>query len=603
MSISLRLLQAAGGSGLNIAAGTTPSPGNYFSPYDANASNRIYDPKGLTFNSNGTKFYMGDGSGVNNSNTVDQYSLATAYDLGSATFDTRFEVTFSGSGISNVVAVKGIRFNNTGSKVFIQVQRSLTPFYKIAEYSLSTNYDLSTISEPPTTVWDYANSNVPEDIWFKPDGTRLFILEGSATNGLTHYNLSTAFDLSTMSASPDGETNWGNSTPNSSGSLAINSDGTKVYIGHSLSSGASGQIVELRMSSAWDASTIVTSSGNPTIYNSTQFDDFERTIRPRGLYISSDDTKMFASTDTRFASGAKNYQDSRLSGYDLSSAGDITTGTIMKPSTDFISIVEETVTGLDKTAVGPKNAGIAFSPDGSSLFTIGKGSSYAKIFKWTLSTPWAVATASYSQNQDLNPQGSSIVEAVAFKSDGTLFVTKAGTTLYRFSMSSAFDVTTATKDKEINLGSGKASNDGMYITPDGTKIFTSTSGSPDYINEFTMSTAWDVSTATETNSVSMAAFTDLTDIQNLTFDTSGRVLIVSSVTNDSSEPKRNLIQFNLSKSFDLDNITSVTQELALQNSASEFGQYITGICLSPDNRYLYTVDGVTESIWRINLKG
>ena len=601
MSISLRLLQAAGGSGLNIAAGTTPSPGNYFSPYDANASNRIYDPNGLTFNSNGTKFYMGDGSGVNNSNTVDQYSLATAYDLGSATFDTRFEITFSGSGISNVIAVKGIRFNNTGSKVFIMVSRSQTPYHKTAEYSLSTNYDLSTISEPPTTVWDYANSNGPEDIWFKPDGTKLFILEDG--NGFTHYNLSSAFDLSTMSASPDGETTWsGAYAPRDPLSLAINSDGTKVYVGNSLSSGASGQIFELRMSSAWDASTLVTSSGQPTLYNSTQFDDFERTIRPRGLYITSDDAKMFVSTDTRFRSGG-NYTDNRVSGYDLSSAGDITTGTIMKPSTDFISIVEQSPTGLNPSVNGPKNAGIAFSPDGSSLFTIGKGSSYAKIFKWTLSTPWAVATASYSQNQDLNPQSSSIVEAVAFKSDGTLFVTKAGTTLYRFSMSSAFDVTTATKDKEINLGSGKASNDGMYITPDGTKIFTSTSGSPDYINEFTMSTAWDVSTATETNSVSMAAFTDLTDIQNLTFDTSGRVLIVSSVTNDSSEPKRNLIQFNLSKSFDLDTITSVTQELALQNSASEFGQYITGICLSPDNRYLYTVDGVTESIWRINLKG
>lgn len=601
MSISLRLLQAAGGSGLNLEVGTTPSPGNYLSPYDADTSYRIYDPNGLTFNSNGTKLYIGDGTGYNQSDDINQYSLATAYDLGSATFDTRVEITFSGAGISNVVGIQSIVFNDTGSKVFIQVQRSVSVFHQIAEYSLSTNYDLSTLPSSPTTVWNYNYIGAPKDIWFKPDGTRLFMIEDG--NILSHYNLSTAFDLSTMSANPDGSTGWSSAyAPKDPLSLAINSDGTKVYVGNSLSSGASGQIFELRLSTAWDASTLVTSSGQPTLYNSTQFDDFERTITPRGLYITSDDTKMFVSTDTRFRSGG-NYTDNRVSGYDLSSAGDITTGTIMKPSTDFISIVEQSPTGLNPGVNGPKNAGIAFSPDGSSLFTIGKGSSYAKIFKWTLSTPWAVATASYSQNQDLNPQSSSIVEAVAFKSDGTLFVTKAGTTLYRFSMSSAFDVTTATKDKEINLGSGKASNDGMYITPDGTKIFTSTSGSPDYINEFTMSTAWDVSTATETNSVSMAAFTDLTDIQNLTFDTSGRVLIVSSVTNDSSEPKRNLIQFNLSKSFDLDTITSVTQELALQNSASEFGQYITGICLSTNNRYLYTVDGVTESIWRINLKG
>src|SRR6056300_699528 len=62
----------------------------------------------VTFNNDGIVMYLADDA----TDTIRQYNLATAFDITTAVFDNDFD----NSGVD--IDVKGITFNNTGSKMF-----------------------------------------------------------------------------------------------------------------------------------------------------------------------------------------------------------------------------------------------------------------------------------------------------------------------------------------------------------------------------------------------------------------------------------------------------------------------------------------------------
>ena len=69
-------------------------------------------PQGLTFNSDGTKmFVIGNGG---NKNSVYEYTLSTAFDISTATYD---DVSFSVS--SEVTIATDLTFNSDGTKMFV----------------------------------------------------------------------------------------------------------------------------------------------------------------------------------------------------------------------------------------------------------------------------------------------------------------------------------------------------------------------------------------------------------------------------------------------------------------------------------------------------
>ena len=172
------------------------------------------DPKGLVFNSDGTKLYVVGKS----SDTVYQYSLSTAWDVSTASYSSlSFSVT------SQDTDPKGLLFNSDGTKLYI-VGRTTDTVY---QYSLSTGYDISTASYDSVSFSISSQDNEPQGIVFNSDGTKLLFLGGTSKT-IYQYSLSTGYDLSTASydtVSFDVDTQAGNPTE-----LAFNSDGTKVFI-------------------------------------------------------------------------------------------------------------------------------------------------------------------------------------------------------------------------------------------------------------------------------------------------------------------------------------------------------------------------------------
>ena len=97
----------------------------------------------------------------------------------------------------------------------------------IFQYTLSTAWDLSTASYDSVSFDLSSQDAAPISVAFKSDGTKMYIA-GAINDAVYQYSLSTSFDLST--ASYDNVSfSFASQTGNPYG-LAFNNNGTKMYI-------------------------------------------------------------------------------------------------------------------------------------------------------------------------------------------------------------------------------------------------------------------------------------------------------------------------------------------------------------------------------------
>ena len=117
------------------------------------------------------------------------------------------------------------------------------------------------------------------------------------------------------------------------------------------------------------------------------------------------------------------------------------------------------------------------------------------INEYTLSTAWDVSTASYDSNFDLSGQ---LNEAfgVAWNSDGTkMFIADAGSgdDINEYTLTTGFDVSTASFVDALDVSGQDSRPCGIRFNNDGTKLYV-TGFYNDFINEYNLSTAFDIST-------------------------------------------------------------------------------------------------------------
>ena len=139
--------------------------------------------------------------------------------------------------------------------------------------------------------------------------------------------------------------------------------------------------------------------------------------------------------------------------------------------------------------------GIEFKPDGKLMYvTGGTGSSY-KIVTYELGTAWDLSTASSSNSITIASPG-----GIRLKSDGTSMFVLDFTNpdaIKEYSLSSAWDITSRSGStiRTVTLSNPSGDNDilGFNFNPDGTKLFATSEGTSS-IYEFDMD-AWEIDTA------------------------------------------------------------------------------------------------------------
>ena len=197
---------------------------------------------------------------------------------------------------------------------------------------------------------------------------------------------------------------------------------------------------------------------------------------PYGLAFKPDGTKMYECG--RSASGI--YQ------YSLSTAWDLSTATY-----DSKSVASQST----------YPSAVQFKADGSMMYELRYGGAGA-IFQYTLGTAWDVSTASYGGDSfDTSDQTGIQSVGMFFSANGTKMYVSSGPTgaiyphaIYQYSMSTAWDVTTADYDS-VSISTQNSWPEGIYFSPDGTKLFELGNDPVNRVYRYILAVGWDLSTA------------------------------------------------------------------------------------------------------------
>ena len=224
-----------------------------------------------------------------------------------------------------------------------------------------------------------------------------------------------------------------------------------------------------------------------------------------------------------------------------------------------------------------------FKPDGTVFYIVGAST---LGHQYTLSTAWDLSTASYaSKSFDFSSQASFDGMGLTFKPDGTKMYMSAESsgTVYQYSLSTAWDISTGSYDsKSLTLQS--TNPQGLSFNADGTKLFTLEDGS-DLIYQYSLTTAYDISIASY-DSISFAP-TEAGQTRGLTFSSDGLSFFVASNGVDA------VYKYTVSSAYD---ISSAVYNSFLDVSSQESAP--AGVQFKSDGSKMYVVGNGSDTIYQ-----
>ena len=166
--------------------------------------------------------------------------------------------------------------------------------------------------------------------------------------------------------------------------------------------------------------------------------------------------------------------------------------------------------------------------------------------------------------------------ALAFNNDGTKLYVGGATEIDQYTLSTAWDISTGTYDSvSLTLANGPAT--GMFISPDGTKLY-HTAFTDDTVYQYTMSTAFDLSTASY-DSISFSVQTQAPQLRDVTFKPDGTKMYVTCYSTDDA------YQYSLSTAWDIS--TASYDSVSYPYTGMGIGQAIS---FNGDGTILFVLD-------------
>lgn len=229
---------------------------------------------------------------------------------------------------------------------------------------------------------------------------------------------------------------------------------------------------------------------------------------------------------------------------------------------------------------------VSFKPDGTRMYVT--GSSTDKVYEFDLSTAWDVSTATFSRSSPALTAQDGAPYNPFFKTDGTLmYIVGASTTrVFQYTLTTAWDVSTATYVSSGFYTLGNTPR-GLYIRSDGAKMYT-TDLTNDQVREYDLSTAWDVTTASFVQSFSVSAQGGYpTQVQ---FKPDGTKMFTIDFSTD------DVFEYDLSTAWDVSTASySQAFDVSLQE-ATPFGFYIGN-----NGKKLYAIGYTTDAVHEYDL--
>lgn len=497
--------------------------------FDLNAAvPALTSPYKINWKPDGTRFFVLCGS----SEAIYQFDCSTAWDVSTASYSNGFK------SVNPPFSFASYGFDMDPNGLFFIVSGYST--YRVSKWSMSTAWDITTAGNYSTTDrYDWktdikcASSSTlyAYSVRFLDSGSKLYIVVPSGFNSIV--NLSTSYALNTASwTSPSSNylairaipsspatASLGNFVFNESGADAgkklvfLNPYNVEIYVltfstAWDISSGTS-IVGPLDITVAWSPRFITASAGatnngeyyyaadgnNQMCYQykvttpwTTTPGDYGE-VRPSQYWARPSELQSWNGWTYIFGDGGHYL-------YEVDSGDYVNRYTL---ATNYnLSTIGTTATRIRLNAQDNVPIQVYFKPDGLTMYMLGRVTD--TVYQYTLSTAWDQTTATYANksfyigSQESNPY------ALTFDTNGDyLFILgNTGDKIFKYSLSTAWDISTASYSNDF-LSTSENDNNAVIFSPDGTKVIAgggSNASLASFIKQWTLSTAWDLSTAT-----------------------------------------------------------------------------------------------------------
>lgn len=579
----VRMLESKGG-----VTHTFPIAYNTTTYYDPNFAYSYH------FSADGKHFYYGS-KGV-----IIQYDLETAWDISKFTYASEFRLPDGGDYVYTNVLL-----SHDGTKMFTWE----ADLDDLVRWDLGIAWNVeSAVEAQRVTNW---TTVVFTDWSINADGTKLFI-QGSSN--VKEYNFGTAYDITTLPADNSPSYNWSDSEGilHDGDYHCWGDDGSVLFInGDTLHPNS---VLKYTLTTPYDLSTASFSKASHMV------SDKITAYSPKGIGVNDDGTKLFFGISeingfTQFALGTPYDPDTVVNNSGTRelhlNMAMLANGLFIKPDgtrawmthdeVDYGIAVAEfgfedsfqastlNYTGVidhHGVAYGLSTNDIFFSTDGTKYYLLNSGTDL--VVQFNLSTAWDIRTATYYGNLDVSGQ-ESVPYGMTFKPDGTeLYIQgSSGDDVNQYTLSSAWDIKTASFTA---VSTNKVDTDvyGIEFDSDGTTLWATRNA--DLIVPHTLSTAWDITTMSSAGTGANIA-TGETTPRSMRFKPGGDAIYVVGTTKD------RILRWNLSTPWDVTTIASANYDSAADRSRA----LIEGLYVDSDERYVYTCDNTSGRINRLGV--
>ena len=554
----------------------------------ATGTNLLQNARGIAFNNDGTRLYIID----DGANLVWRFNLSTAYDISSSTY-TKWDPS-NGSNLIGYASLNNVihadmKWNPTGS-IMSTASTNQDKIYQwgtVGAWSEISNLEAdSTIRQND----DLMGWSVDID----KDGTRIIVGAkrhntpsrtdcGGAyvfkNNGSDSY-AQEAFLLASDANSYSAEAGESVALNSSDGSVAV--VGASYHNGGGSSRGA--VYVYDRTGTTWSQ----TSTLQPN--DAGNADQFGWRVD-----IDKDGRTLIASSpwdDDKGSNAGAVYVFTKSTG----TAGPLSNAAFVHRSAQTYSA------GMSGDANANSPYTLNFKPDGTKAYIADSNTDL--IYQYSLSTPYDVTDASMSYDNvsfNLRTSMGNTMEAhsMKFKPDGTkLYVLKHDTdTVYEYDLSTAYDLSTISYNSvTLAIGSVEGFPEGIFFKPDGTKMYV-TGTQYDSVRMIDLGTAWNVSTGTYNSSNTFSVSSQDVEPMEVIFNSSGtKMYVLGGAT-------RAIYSYTLSTAWDVTTASYDSQSYSIASGTDVNMSHSRSIALSADTtaNKLFVIGTNRDDICRVDM--
>ena len=229
---------------------------------------------------------------------------------------------------------------------------------------------------------------------------------------------------------------------------------------------------------------------------------------------------------------------------------------------------------------------IDFNSNGSKFFML--GSSGDRVYEYNLSTTWDISTATYNTSFSIATEENDPRSLVFGNSGYDMYVVgSTNDNVYRYSLTVPWGITTANLTQTFNIAAYEGTPGGIAFHSAGSNLYLVGSAS-DRVHQFNLAVAWDLSTASYLQNVSVAA--QESAVTEIAFNSTGTRMYVVGITNDTVYEYQLLSAWNVA-----------TATLTSNLYVGGLDSYPTGVYLGNSNKTLYVIGNVNDNVHSISL--